>query len=211
MTAVEAHQEVSQDNPSDLSDRRRHQRVRVNLLGRCMFSDMREFPCQLTNISPAGAAVMSPHNGEVGERVIAYVDHIGRLEGVITRHIDGGFAMSITASLRKRDKLADTLTWLANRHVLNLPEERRHIRRSPKNADTTLIMPDGSSHPCQVIDMSLSGAAIATDQRPPIGSRVHLGRLGGRVVRHFEDGIALEFMRIMSEMAIEKTIEKQFF
>ena len=176
-----------------------------------MFSDQREFPCQLTNISPAGAAVMSAHCGEVGERVIAYVDHLGRLEGTITRHIAGGFAMSIAASLRKRDKLADTLTWLANRHVLNLPEERRHIRRSPKNADAMLIMADGSSHSCRVIDMSLSGAAIATDQRPPLGTRVHLGRLGGRVVRHFEDGIALEFMRIMSEMAIEKTIEKQFF
>jgi PilZ domain len=207
MTAVEAQQE----DPSSVSDRRRHQRVRANLLGRCMFADRREFPCQLTNISPAGAAVMSPHVGEVGERVIAYVDHVGRLEGTITRHVEGGFAMSINASLRKRDKLADTLTWLANRHVLNLPEERRHIRRSPKNADTSLILPDGSAHPCQVIDMSLSGAAIATDQRPPLGSRVFLGKLGGRVVRHFEDGIALEFMRIMSEMAIEKTIEKQFF
>jgi hypothetical protein len=207
MTAVEAQQQ----DPSSLSDRRRHQRVRVNLLGRVMFADHREFPCQLTNISPAGAAVMSPHAGEVGERVIAYVDHIGRLEGTITRHIEGGFAMSIAASLRKRDKLADTLTWLANRHVLNLPEERRHIRRSPRNADTSLIMPDGSSHPCQVIDMSLSGAALATDQRPPLGSRVFLGKLGGRVVRHFDDGIAIEFMRIMSEMAIEKTIEKQFF
>lgn len=207
MTAVEAHQEVQQDDP----DRRRHQRVRVNLLGRCMFSDMREFPCQLNNISPAGASVMSSYCGEIGERVIAYIDHIGRLEGVITRHVEGGFAMSITASLRKRDKLADTLTWLANRHVLNLPEERRHIRRSPKNADTVLILPDGSEHPGRVIDMSLSGAAIITDQRPPLGSRVHLGKLGGRVVRHFDDGIALEFMRIMSEMAIEKTIEKQFF
>jgi hypothetical protein len=211
MTAVHAHQEIQQDDPSFPSDRRRHQRVRVNLLGRCMFSDQREFPCQLTNISPAGAAVLSAHAGEVGERVIAYVDHLGRLEGTITRHIEGGFAMSIAASLRKRDKLADALTWLANRHVLNLPEERRHSRRSPKNPDTMLIMPDGSSHRCRVIDMSLSGAAISTDQRPPLGSCVHLGRLGGRVVRHFEDGIALEFMRIMSEMAIEKTIEKQFF
>jgi hypothetical protein len=150
MTALEAQQEVQQDDP----DRRRHQRVRVNLLGRCMFADQREFPCQLTNISPAGAAVMSSHCGEVGERVIAYVDHIGRLEGTITRHVEGGFVMSIAASLRKRDKLADTLTWLANRHVLNLPEERRHIRRSPKNAETMLILPDGSSHPARVIAIS---------------------------------------------------------
>jgi hypothetical protein len=193
------------------TERRRHQRVRVSLLGRCMFADRQEFPCHVVNISPAGAAVKSLHAGEIGERVIAYIDHIGRLEGVVTRHIEGGFAMAITASLRKRDKLADTLTWLANRHVLNLPEERRHARRAPKKTDATLTLPDGSAHPCQVTDMSLSGAALVTELRPAIGTRVHLGKLGARVVRHFDDGIAIEFMRIMSELAIEKTIEKQFF
>jgi hypothetical protein len=211
MSALEHQVEPHQDDAAADSDRRRHQRVRVSLLGRCMFADRREFPCQITNISPAGAAVMSPHPGEIGERVIAYVDHVGRLEGTITRHIDGGFAMAISASLRKRDKLADALTWLANRHVLNLPEERRHTRRAPKKTDASLTLPDGTTHACQVIDMSLSGAAVVTELRPAIGTRVHLGKLGGRVVRHFEDGIAIEFMRIMSEMAIEKTIEKQFF
>jgi hypothetical protein len=62
-----------------------------------------------------------------------------------------------------------------------------------------------------VIDMSLSGAAIATRLRPALGSPVRLGRLGARVVRHFEDGIGIEFMRIMSEAAIEQTIEKEYF
>jgi hypothetical protein len=62
-----------------------------------------------------------------------------------------------------------------------------------------------------VIDMSLSGAGLATKMRPPLGTRVHLGKLGARVVRHFEDGIAIEFMRIMSDAAIEKTIRKEFF
>ena len=107
MSALDA----SQADQLEELDRRRHQRVKVNLLGRCMFADRREFPCQILNISPGGAEVLSPIKGE------------------ITRHIEGGFAMTIVASSRKRDKLADTLTWLANRHVLNLPEDRRHARR----------------------------------------------------------------------------------
>ena len=207
MSALDA----SQADQLEELDRRRHQRVKVNLLGRCMFADRREFPCQILNISPGGAEVLSPIKGDVGDPIIAYIDHVGRIEGKITRHIEGGFAMTIAASSRKRDKLADTLTWLANRHVLNLPEDRRHARRLPKKSEGMLILDDGTSHDCRVIDMSLSGAGLSTKMRPPLGTRVHLGKLGARVVRHFEDGIAIEFMRIMSDAAIEKTIRKEFF
>ena len=62
-------------------ERRRFQRVRVNLLGRYMLADRREFPCQVVNMSPGGMALIAPVTGAPGERVIAYVDHLGRLEG----------------------------------------------------------------------------------------------------------------------------------
>lgn len=176
-----------------------------------MFADQRECPCQLLAISPGDAAFVSPFCADVGERVIAYIDNIGRVEGVILEHIEHGFVMSISASQRKRDKLADTLTWLANRHVLNLDEDRRHLRRTPKRSDAAVVLADGTTHSVRVIDMSLSGAALATTLRPPLGSPVRLGRLGARVVRHFDDGIGIEFLRLMSDAVIEKTIEKEFF
>ena len=192
-------------------DRRRFQRVRLQLLGRCMFSDERECPCQVVEISPGDALLISAACGEVGERVIAYIDDIGRLEGIIFDRIENGFLMSISASERKRDKLADLLTWLANRHVLNLAEDRRSLRRKPKRSEAKLLFPDGTSHNCRVLDMSLTGAGIATTLRPPLGSPVRLGRIGARVVRHFEDGIGIEFVRLRSDAAIEHTIEKEYF
>src|SRR5712664_556194 len=134
-------------------ERRRFQRVRVNLLGRYMLADRREFPCQVTDMSPGGMALIAPVAGQVGERVIAYVDHVGRLEGVVARPLPNGFAMTIAATLRKRDKLAAQLTWLANRHILGLPEDRRHDRIIPKNPRTTMIMPDGKALICRIIDM----------------------------------------------------------
>jgi hypothetical protein len=207
MPALEARETL----PYSASERGRYQRVKLSLLGRCMFPDRRECPCQLVEISPGEAAFVSPFCGEVGARVIAYIDSIGRLEGVIVERVESGFVMSISASQRKRDKLADTLTWLANRHVLNLAEDRRHLRRTPKKSDATIVFADGTTHTCRVIDMSLSGAALATPLRPPLGSAVRLGRLGARVIRHFEDGIGIEFMRIMSDAAIEKTIESEYF
>ena len=177
-------------------ERRRFQRVRVNLLGCYMLTDRREYPCQVVNMSPGGMALIAPVCGQVAERVIAYVDHVGRLEGVIARHFENGFAMTIAATTRKRDKLAAQLTWLANRHILGLPEDRRHGRITPRNPAGRLILANGINVACRVIDISQSGAAVATDQRPEIGSPITIGKTSGRVVRHLEDGIAIEFTRL---------------
>ncbi|MEW6151741.1 MAG: PilZ domain-containing protein, partial [Pseudomonadota bacterium] len=81
-------------------ERRRFQRVKVHLLGRYMLPDRREFPCQVINMSPGGLALLAPGIGNVGDRVVAYLDHIGRVEGKITRIIDNGFAMTIGATPR---------------------------------------------------------------------------------------------------------------
>jgi hypothetical protein len=187
-------------------ERRRHQRVRVNLLGRYMLADRREFPCQVTNMSPGGMAVIAPVSGQVGERVIAYVDHIGRLEGLVARQFENGFAMTVAATIRKRDKLAAQLTWLANRHILNLPEDRRHGRFSPRNPAARLVLPSGLNVSCRVIDLSASGAALKTDQRPEIGALVTIGKTAGRVVRHLEEGIVIEFTRLQHADFVEDNV-----
>jgi hypothetical protein len=187
-------------------ERRRFQRVRVNLLGRYMLADRREFPCQVTDMSPGGMAIIAPVSGQTGERVIAYVDHIGRLEGVITRQFQNGFAMTVSATIRKRDKLAAQLTWLANRHILNLPEDRRHGRFTPRNPMARLILSNGLNVPCRIIDLSASGAAIKSDHRPEIGALVTLGKTTGRVVRHLEDGFAIEFTRLQHADLVEDSV-----
>jgi hypothetical protein len=189
-------------------ERRRHQRVKVNLLGRYMLADRREFPCQVVNMSPGGIAIVAPVAGNPGERVIAYVDHVGRLEGKISRLLDNGFAMTIEATLRKRDKLAAQLTWLANRHILNLPEDRRHGRFTPRKSMARLILPNGNNVTCRVIDLSESGAAISIspELRPAVGSMVTVGKTQGRVVRHIEDGFAMEFTRLQHHDFIEENV-----
>src|SRR3978361_2313201 len=130
-------------------ERRRFQRVKLHLLGRYMLPDRREYPCQIINMSPGGLALLAPGSGNVGDRVSAYLDHIGRVEGKITRIIDNGFAMSVGATPRKRDKLAAQLTWLANRDILNLPEDRRHDRPIPRKPIAVLPLEDGTKITCR--------------------------------------------------------------
>jgi hypothetical protein len=190
-------------------ERRRFQRVRVNLLGRYMLADRREFPCQVSNMSPGGMALVAPVIGAIGERIVAYVDHLGRLEGTITRTFENGFAMTISATARKRDKLAAQLTWLANRHILNMPEDRRHGRFVPRKQGARLIMPNGVNLTCRLIDISESGAGIATDQRPPLGALVTIGKVTGRVVRYLDEGFAVEFTRLQHPDFVEDNLTEQ--
>ena len=187
-------------------ERRRHQRVKVNLLGRFMREDRQEFPCQTINMSPGGASLSTAMPPRVGEHVVAYIDHIGRVEGRCTRVFDNGFAMTISATLRRRDKLADQLTWFANRNTLGLPEDRRHERFELRNPRSTLTLQNGTTVPCRVIDVSLSGAGVKVDVQLPLGSPVTLGRTPARVVRQIEGGFALEFSRVQNPDTIESDL-----
>lgn len=180
----------------------RFQRVRVSLLGRYMLTDRREFPCQVIEMSPGDAMIIAPIAGIAGERVIAYIDHLGRIEGDITDVIDGGFKMDIVATSRKRDKMAAQLTWLANKDLLNLPEDRRHERVVPDNRHSTVVLDDGRRYNCKIIDISLSGAAIELAVRPAMGTPVTLGRMRARVVRHFGDGVAVEFVSAQEMLTV---------
>ena len=148
----------------------------------------------------------APVPGEVGERVIAYLEHVGRIEGQITRSSDRGFAFTITATPRKRDKLASQLTWLANRHALGLPEDRRHERVIPRNPVATMKLDSGREFAVRLIDVSLSGAAVAHDDKLPIGTSVMIGRMPGKVVRHFGDGLAIEFLLPLSPDRFDENI-----
>ena len=131
---------------------------------------------------------------------------LGRLEGRITRSLPNGFAMTIAATPRKRDKLAAQLTWLANRDILNLPEDRRHDRIVPRNPIALLTLEDGTKMTCRIIDMSLSGAAIAAENRPPLKSLVSLGKVQARVVRNLEEGFALEFVHEQLAETLEDSV-----
>jgi len=175
------------------ADMPRFQRVKVSILGRYMLADKREFPCQILEMSPGDAIVIAPVPGQVGERVVAYLDHVGRIEGSIIESVDGGFVMEVGGTPRKRDKLAAQLTWLANKDLLNLPEDRRHERVVPDNRHSTVVLDDGRRYNCKIIDISLSGAAIELAVRPAMGTPVTLGRMRARVIRHFQNGVAVEF------------------
>jgi len=190
------------------TERRNFQRVSIRIHGRFMLEDRSEHACEVVSMSPGDVSFRTDRIGEPGEKIIAYIDHIGRIEGVLTRRMEDGFAMTIIASERKREKLAARLTWLANKHELGLPEDRRHERVAPRNPLSILQLADGRQYQCRILDLSLSGAAIEIDVRPAIGVQVVLGTTHGQIVRHFDDGIAIEFADVQQPEILEAAFEK---
>lgn len=188
--------------PNAPVDQRAFQRVTVNLQGRLMLANYEEYVCSVINMSPGDVRFACAGRPRIAERVIAYIDHLGRLEGSVVKLTDDGFVMTINATGRKREKLAAQLTWIANKHELGLPEDRRHDRLTPRQTRAQLTLEDGQTVSCRLMDLSLSGAAVDVEIRPPIGTAVRLGSMRGRVVRHFAEGVAIEFLSLQSREAL---------
>ena len=75
----------------------------------------------------------------------------------------------------------------------------------PRINASKLILPDGAVHNCRVIDVSLSGASVACPIKPEIGTMVILGRMRGRVVRHHDQGLALQFVELQNPDSLART------
>jgi hypothetical protein len=176
--------------------------VSVGLSGRLMVPSQEEYDCTANEMTAETARITCFVRPRNGDRIIAYLQHIGRIEGVVKALTADGFTIAIMATERKREKLAAQLAWVAKRQALGLPEDRRHDRLTPRNPIADLLLSDGNVAQCRIIDLSLSGAAVEIDVRPAMGTNVRLGNMAGRIVRHFMEGVAIEFDSVQSRDAL---------
>ncbi len=176
------------------AERRHSKRVEVRLLGRFMRSDRQEFDCESIDASANGIAFTADAGVQHGERIVAYLNQIGRVEGRVTQIFPRGFAIEMNVPLAKRDKLAAQLAWLSNRQALGLPQDRRHERITPRDRYTILKLENGREYTATLIDVSVSGAALNVDCEPPIGAHVIVGATPAKVVRYVNCGIAVAFL-----------------
>ena len=201
-----APQKLFRMNPA----RREIERVKIDIGGRVMLEDRTEHGVTAIDASAKAMGIQSEIAPRLGERVIGYFYTLGRVEGTVNRLSEKGFVIDLSTTVAKRDRLAAQLTWLANRDMLNLPEDRRHDRvvpRDPRIMVRQLSNPAGTELPGHLIDVSRGGAAAsvrgATFKR---GEEVMLGTTPARVVRAFEGGIAVEFYGQVPETMFSENI-----
>lgn len=155
-----------------------------------MLPDRSEHECRAAELTGAGALLLTALEVPPGVPIVTYVDEIGRIEAETGERTQGGLRIAFRVT---GDRLARLEARL--RSTLADADGRRHERIVPDKRNAQVTLADGKLYPCEIIDISVSGAAIRIGARPGLGSQLLLGKTRGRVVRHMADGIAIEFMR----------------
>ncbi len=176
------------------------------LFGRYMLPDRSEYASQIKDLTPHSATFTCTAPPHVDDRIIAYIQEIGRVEGKVTQAWKEEFHLEFTVAESKRNKIAAKLNWLQTKDETGGEDLRRHSRHEPADGQTVLTLPDGRQYPCEIIDMSLSGAAIRVAVIPSIGTNVILGKMRGTVSRIHECGVAVEFNQLMEETSLRQQV-----
>ena len=164
------------------------------IFGRFMLPDMTEHPCQVSDITLEGAKFSSAKVPPAGQAIVAYLEDVGRIEAISGDAVEGGFAILFTLKGARLERLHQRIEWLKNRGD-GAEDNRRHSRFEPEEKASQISLLDGRVYECEVLDISVSGAAVKTEVMPSVGTSLMLGKMRGRVVRYIEQGIAIEFVK----------------
>lgn len=154
------------------------------------------YACRLVSISPLQATVVAPVVAAVGETVALHFKDFGILRATVVREQPTGFVLDLHLDEDARGKLAARIRWKKQNVQHHVPDKREHPRIQPRNPRTVLTLAGGTRHPCFVIDISQSGAALSAPVLPGKGTPLAVGTLIGRVVRRLDVGFAIEFIKI---------------
>lgn len=172
---------------------------------------LRTFACRTTRVSPFRMIVEAPVVGQIGERLTAYFSAFGQFEGTVSDTMQGSFLFKMEMTATDRTRLADKLAWIERKLEDSAVQDAREAARIiPPPSPSRLMLADGTAHNCSIIDISASGAALASDMQPPIGTPLAVGPCVGRVIRTFDTGFAVKFVEkqkpeVLSRFTIART------
>ena len=175
------------------------------IFGRFMLPDMTEHACQVLDVTAHGAVFITATVPAPNSNIVSYLEELGRVEVIAGEQVAGGFKVRYAATGSRLERLQQRIEWLRQKND-GAVEARRHPRFEPKDKHSSITLPDGRVYNCEVIDISISGAAIKTDVLPSIGTYVMLGKMKGRVVRYLDTGVAIEFVKQLDRNDIASSV-----
>ncbi len=171
-----------------MPERRQHHRVSVKLKTRFMLRDGSEHSAETIDASLNGISFRARTVPYRGQKVIAYVADLGRIEGIATRISKDGFAISIAGSRYRKDKIAGALTWAKLEELGS-----RNSERIVPTVREARLFTNNALHSVEIINVSNGGASVRSSAFLPLGTTVRLGDCSAIVLR-VENGIyALAF------------------
>lgn len=158
----------------------------------------REHDCRTADISPGDVRIAAPLVIPPGQRVVMYLEGFGRLSGHVARQCgETEFAVIFDSSTHKREKMAETLTWIANKDSLGLEDAEPSAAAAAARSGAhlaQLVLENGDIVEGEILDLSLAGLTVKSNQPPPpIGAWVRFGGVYGRIARKIDGGFAVDF------------------
>lgn len=182
-------------------DRRQHERRFLNTNVRFMVVNGFEDQGALCDISRAGFKIRGGRLPAIGDTIIAYMDEIGRFQGLVIRHEeDDAFAAQMNLSASKLARLEHSLdAYFAKEETKGglsdrrsaCKDRRRHERRRIDLDYIEAARSTGEAFRCSVANISFCGVEIMTDQSLTIGETVTIGVVQGVVTRKTDIGYAV--------------------
>jgi hypothetical protein len=176
------------------TEQREFDRYPIALSGKIFLpAEDASFDCQVVNLSGGGAGIQCNEPPPLRSFVILYIDGIGRFKALTTRYVDGELGLQFITSEEKREQLLKDILYFVMHGTKITTRTRRHTRSTDVKW-SHFLRPNGDCVRCEALDLSLQGISLKTKVQPPIGEITRLGRVYGRVVRHHDDGIAVQFL-----------------
>jgi hypothetical protein len=175
-----------------VNEKRNFARVPLSLPGRLFFSDSEPKNCEVVNLSCTGAGVHCDEASSNANAVL-YIEHLGRVTVVGRRRENGVLGFEFDCTERQRWEMGIAIAQYMTSGITQLTRQRRHERLTV--SDICIMRPNGETLHCDAVDISSVGMSLRTEVRPPIGERVEVAGVAGRVVRHHPGGIAVELVQ----------------
>jgi hypothetical protein len=166
--------------------------IKIRVGGRYMLPGGVEHACETRSLSLATIEVLAPESGLLGDPVTLYLDDVGPVAGTVQVIWSDGFTLAVDVGPERRARFAARLDWLAAQ-ASGLAEQRSDPRIVPTHRTVEVRRADGRVLAGTVVDLSMTGAAIAVTDLPPVGEAVTIGKRRATVVRHLQDGFAVTF------------------
>ncbi|TGD99855.1 PilZ domain-containing protein [Methylobacterium nonmethylotrophicum] len=166
--------------------------IQIRVSGRYLLPGGVEHACETRSLSLSAIEVLAPESGLLGDPVTLYLDDVGPVAGAIRSISSDGFTLAVEVGPERRARFAARLDWLAGQ-ASGRADQRSDPRIVPTQRAVEVRRADGQVLPGTVIDISMSGAAIAVDDKPAVGEAVTVGKRRATVVRHLETGFAVTF------------------
>jgi hypothetical protein len=174
-------------------EKRAFMRVPTALAGKMFFPPIDdEHDCIVTDISLGGATIQCGFMPALGTEIVLFLDGFGRFRGTVVRADGEEAGIHFEVSQEQRVRTAENIVlYIAGVRLRDTPSRQAERIAAPRN----FARETGETVAFEIRDISLTGASFIAEVCPPLGETVAIGRASGRVIRHFDDGFAVEFVR----------------